>query len=51
MPIKKKVRYQKAAMKRARAATLKANIAQAPKRTVRREEAEQAAARIVREAK
>lgn len=32
MPIKKKVRYQKAALKRTRAATLKANAAVKPAR-------------------
>jgi len=35
MPIKKKVRYQKAATKRAREAALKANAAKAPKKTPR----------------
>ncbi len=51
MPIKKKVRYQKAATRRAKAATLKANAAKAPKKTARpREDFSQAAARIVREA-
>jgi hypothetical protein len=46
MPIKKKTSYQKAALKRARAAALKANVAQ--QKTARREDVNRPAARRVR---
>lgn len=46
MAIKKKTNYQKAALKRTRAATLKANAAQ--QKTARRENVNRPAARTVR---
>jgi len=48
MPIKKKTSYQKAALKRTRAATLKANAAQ--QMTARRENLNRPAARTIRKA-